>query len=142
MWVSRERRIHVSAVDSCQDNLRRPKPPAVMSKNTSSTAFRRVNVDEFDEDNYVDDSTGGEHIDVSDRQKKCRELFRSGDTAAALEAAVSNPPLQADKSTKVRAKMWALHYWRISSKRSVCFGGVEGAMSELLTNSAGRGPPS
>jgi len=59
-----------------------PVPPPLspdMSKNTSAAKFRRVNVDDYDENNYVDDEEGGENqlgpdeaeVDASIRQYPC-----------------------------------------------------------------------
>eukprot|EP00050_Salpingoeca_kvevrii_P005804 m.285736 g.285736 ORF g.285736 m.285736 type:complete len:155 (+) comp11434_c0_seq1:41-505(+) len=66
-----------------------------MAKNTRSTEFRKVHVEDFDEDNYRDDALdddGSIASDVRAREAECRKLIAAGDKAAALRAAVANPP--------------------------------------------------
>ncbi len=43
-----------------------------MSKNTLSSAFRKTNVDQYDEDNYEDEET--QQVDSSASDVKAREL--------------------------------------------------------------------
>ena len=49
-----------------------------MSKNTLSSAFRKTNVDQYDEDNYEDDDVqGGESLaaEVKARETECKKLL-------------------------------------------------------------------
>lgn len=51
-----------------------------MSKNTLSSAFRKTNVDQYDEDNYEDDEIVGTDTsaaDVKARDVECKKLLAS-----------------------------------------------------------------
>ncbi|XP_004347830.1 hypothetical protein CAOG_04005 [Capsaspora owczarzaki ATCC 30864] len=73
-----------------------------MSKNTSSTAYRKVNVDAYDEDNYEDESQAVDNAaQVNARDAEVKKLLTGGNTEGALKAALADPPLDAkDQSLK------------------------------------------
>uniref|UniRef100_A0A2K5MWK7 Actin-related protein 2/3 complex subunit 5 n=3 Tax=Catarrhini TaxID=9526 RepID=A0A2K5MWK7_CERAT len=77
-----------------------------MSKNTVSSArFRKVDVDEYDENKFVDEEDGGDgqagpdegEVDSCLRQYPCIRNM-----TAALQAALKNPPINT-KSQAVKA---------------------------------------
>ena len=77
-----------------------PFPPLRSSfhlQNTGSNEFRKVNVDVYDEDNYVDDVAATEltDADVSAKESAAREHLNTGGKPEALRAALANPPLGA-----------------------------------------------
>ncbi len=76
-----------------------------MSKASSSTGFRNVNVDEFDEDNYVEDSIEQAQDyagDVAARASNVVRLLNSKNYEEALKTALKNPPILCkDLSIKV-----------------------------------------
>eukprot|EP00041_Stephanoeca_diplocostata_P006107 m.75638 g.75638 ORF g.75638 m.75638 type:complete len:154 (-) comp16180_c0_seq1:284-745(-) len=77
-----------------------------MSKNTSDDKFRRINVDAYDEENYVEDEFSGEAVteaDISAKESKCRELLNSQDKEQALKLSINSPPIGADASLRERA---------------------------------------
>ncbi|KJE93179.1 hypothetical protein CAOG_004005 [Capsaspora owczarzaki ATCC 30864] len=78
-----------------------------MSKNTSSTAYRKVNVDAYDEDNYEDESQAVDNAaQVNARDAEVKKLLTGGNTEGALKAALADPPLDAkDQSLKARATL-------------------------------------
>ena len=75
-----------------------------MSKNTSSNKFRKVNVDAFDEENFIDDVLVAE-VDlageVAAREAECRRLAGAGKKVEALRAALASPPYAAADDVKV-----------------------------------------
>ena len=76
-----------------------------MSKNTSSTAYRKVNVDAYDEDNYEDDAQAVDNsAQVNARDAEVKKLLTAGNTDGALKAALADPPLDAkDQALKARS---------------------------------------
>lgn len=66
----------------------------IMAKNTFSSAFRKIDVDQFNEDNFRDDDGP-----VQDRQgggvnqKEVENLIRSGKNADALVSLLSTAPI-------------------------------------------------
>ena len=75
-----------------------------MSKNTRESKFRDVNVDKFDEENYVDDETAvGDLSDVTARESAFRKLLNTGSKLEALKLALENPPMSVKET---EAKVW------------------------------------
>eukprot|EP00128_Syssomonas_multiformis_P014603 Colp12_sorted_trinity150504_noHs@33360 len=80
-----------------------------MSKSTGSTNHRKVDVDAFDEDNYIEDETT--EVDniaasVSARESEVRKLLNLGQTEQALKAALTDPPVTA-KNDSVKEQNYA-----------------------------------
>jgi actin related protein 2/3 complex subunit 5 len=78
-----------------------------MAKNTSSSKFRKVNVDEFDEDNYKDDVAAPELIAslaqaVTEAEREVRSLVSADKKVDALRKALTSHPLSStDRGIKV-----------------------------------------
>ncbi|KAF4117134.1 hypothetical protein G5714_001687 [Onychostoma macrolepis] len=66
-----------------------------MSKNTVSDRFRKVDVDEYDENKFVDEEDGGENQLAHD----------TGNLMGALQAVLKNPPINTkNQNVKERAE--------------------------------------
>uniref|UniRef100_A0A8C4XZN7 Actin-related protein 2/3 complex subunit 5 n=1 Tax=Gopherus evgoodei TaxID=1825980 RepID=A0A8C4XZN7_9SAUR len=75
-----------------------------MAKNTVSSArFRHVDVDEYDENKFVDEEEGGDGQARPD-EGKVDLCLRQGNMMAALQAALKNPPINTkNQAVKDRA---------------------------------------
>ncbi|KAL1765520.1 actin-related protein 2/3 complex subunit 5 [Sigmodon hispidus] len=64
-----------------------------MSKNTVSSArFQKVDVDEYDENKFIDEEDGGNGQAGPD-EGEVNSCLRQGNMTAALQAALKNPPI-------------------------------------------------
>uniref|UniRef100_A0A3P9IXQ1 Actin-related protein 2/3 complex subunit 5 n=1 Tax=Oryzias latipes TaxID=8090 RepID=A0A3P9IXQ1_ORYLA len=63
-----------------------------MSKNTVSDRFRKVDVDEYDENKFVDDEEGGENQTGPDEAESLTSVCK-GNQNGALRTVLKNPPV-------------------------------------------------
>ena len=72
-----------------------------MSKNTASNAFRKIDVDQFNEDNFKDEETPQDAGFAGVNESEVSNLLSSGKAGEALKLLLSSAPIgsknQADK---------------------------------------------
>lgn len=76
-----------------------------MSKNTSSNAFRKIDVDQFNEDNFKDEdgSATSPNAGVSPGSDAIAGLLQSGKNVEALKSVLSSAPIgNKNQEEKVR----------------------------------------
>jgi len=80
-----------------------------MAKNTRDTAFRRINVDEYDEDSYQEDDSGEKGQNLGPNQNEITNLLNRGDSSKALKLVLDNAPVESrDQKVKDAALTLAL----------------------------------
>ena len=86
-----------------------------MSKNTFSTGFRKVDVDELDEEQFRDEPETQEDAedDVGQKEQEVKKLTQSGNNLDALKVALENPPLH-DKNESLKVDHMELHVHMIT----------------------------
>lgn len=101
-----------------------------MAKNTLSSRFRKVDIDEFDENKFVDD-----HDDAADQQGpdalEVDNLLRQGDTMSALHIALRNPPIHS-KNPAIKERAQTVVFRVLTSFKS---SDIEPAVKSLDKNS-------
>ena len=72
-----------------------------MSKNTASNAFRKIDVDQFNEDNFKDEETPQDAGFAGVNESEVSNLLSKGNAGEALKLLLSSAPIgsknQADK---------------------------------------------
>ncbi|XP_018932141.1 actin-related protein 2/3 complex subunit 5-like protein [Cyprinus carpio] len=100
-----------------------------MAKNTLSSRFRKVDIDEFDENKFVDD-----HDEPADQQGpdavEVDNLIRQGDMMAALHIALRNPPIN-NRNPAIKEKAQAVVLRVLTSFKS---SDIEPAVKSLNKN--------
>ncbi|MBN3302332.1 ARPC5 protein, partial [Amia calva] len=107
-----------------------------MSKNTVSDRFRKVDVDEYDENKFVDEEDGGENqlgpdegeVDSLIRQYPFKHV--AWNLMGALQAVLKNPPINT-KNQNVKDRAEGLVLKVLSSFKS---GDIEKAVQSLDKN--------
>lgn len=83
-----------------------------MAKNTSSSAFRKINVDQYNEDNFKEDeidSNGTAYTGPDDAE--ITKLINTGKSVEALKLLLENAPLTSkNQQAKVRRIFWPQFY--------------------------------
>lgn len=73
-----------------------------MAKNTRSAAFRKIDVDEYNEDNYKEEEPAELHSPISGpEEKEVTQLLNQGKGIEALKNCLRNAPL-GSKSQQVK----------------------------------------
>lgn len=100
-----------------------------MAKNTLSSRFRKVDIDEYDENKFVDDQE-----DTSEQQgpdaTEIDSLIRQGDMMSAFHMALRNPPIHT-KNPAVKERAQAIVLRVLTSFRG---GEIEPAVKSLDRN--------
>ncbi|XP_030628076.1 actin-related protein 2/3 complex subunit 5b isoform X1 [Chanos chanos] len=105
-----------------------------MSKNTVSDRFRKVDVDEYDENKFVDEEDGGENQlgpDEAEVDSLIRHSDSTGNLMGALQAVLKNPPINT-KNQAVKDRAEGLVLKVLSSFKS---SDIEKAVQSLDKNS-------
>ncbi|XP_070701421.1 actin-related protein 2/3 complex subunit 5-C-like [Pempheris klunzingeri] len=112
-----------------------------MAKSTVSDRFRRVDVDEYDENKFVDEEDGGESQGGPD-EAEVDGLLRQGNLNAALQAVLKNPPTSTkNHSTKEQAELLVVRVLSSfkSSDIEKAVGSLDRAAVDLLMKYIYRG---
>lgn len=64
-----------------------------MAKNTASSAFRKIDVDQYNEDNFKEDETDQGVEDGGPDENEITSLLNQGKNIEALKAVLQNAPL-------------------------------------------------
>ncbi|XP_023697066.1 actin-related protein 2/3 complex subunit 5-like protein [Paramormyrops kingsleyae] len=100
-----------------------------MAKNTLSSRFRRVDIDEYDENKFVDDQDeAAEHLGPDSAEVD--NLIRNGDMMTAFHIALRNPPINT-KNPAVKERAQAIVLKVLTSFRA---GDIEQAVRSLDRN--------
>ncbi|XP_018587126.1 actin-related protein 2/3 complex subunit 5-like protein [Scleropages formosus] len=87
-----------------------------MAKNTLSSRFRKVDIDEFDENKFVDEQEEAAELQGPDGAE-VESLLRQGDMMTAFHVALRNPPVNT-KNAVVKERAQAIVLRVLTSFRS------------------------
>lgn len=80
-----------------------------MAKNTSSSAFRKIDVDQYNEDNFKEDETD-QGAEGGPDENEITTLLNQGKNIEALKSVLQNAPLG---SKNQAVKVFFFYYWII-----------------------------
>ncbi|XP_066500074.1 actin related protein 2/3 complex, subunit 5-like, a [Hoplias malabaricus] len=76
-----------------------------MARNTLPSQFRRLDIDEFDENQFVDEQEDSEQQQLDPDSAEVDALIRRGEMMAAFQIALRNPPISSkNPAVKERAQ--------------------------------------
>ncbi|KAB5522539.1 hypothetical protein PHYPO_G00160660 [Pangasianodon hypophthalmus] len=101
-----------------------------MAKNTLSSRFRKVDVDEFDENRFVEEQQDEAAEQQGPDTAEVDDLIRHGDMIAAFQVALRNPPINS-KNPAIKEKAQAVVLKVLMSFRS---SDIEPAVKSLDKN--------
>jgi len=75
-----------------------------MAKNTSSSAFRKIDVDEYNEDNYKEEDASEVQSPVAPDENEITQLLNQGKNVDALKSCLRSAPL-GSKNQKIKVEL-------------------------------------
>ena len=84
-----------------------------MSKNTASNAFRKIDVDQFNEDNFKDEETPQDAGFAGVNESEVSNLLSKGNAGEALKLLLSSAPIGSkNQADKVKSRVLGAQYFK------------------------------